>query len=522
MLFLFNSYLTFVTVPFQIYLKYHNAVIILISHIILYISIQFVILKKRSNVAMNTSQEESRKWQGSNVKERSQAVNRVLEQIKLTGFGQLSENMKQNVVNETGLLLERLSSSCTSDGNVAQAQIELAALTIKEVRISVEKVFKGIIYDYVEKFKQKPSPESQDGQGGGGGAILANHTERSTRANTPPDVMNYDPSASQLSAPSTSKKLDTLETSLSEFEANIKQANDTVSTMGQSLTKLHYLQNSNIESVDSIRSILSKLSTKTSELRSLIKRKRVTLEEKQHEKDISHSKFQELIPPSKDLSDVMDAVQVGDVKVQEAFEQRKLAMLEMKKAERALDSAQTDYITHSSTVAMCVALVEGLSESFTKFIKGQLEEVQQTMSEGNKLFLSVLKSMKRSSEGILNFTDQSSTVALEAVKERKAELLTHTKLFGSASPENETRLKTLVYEMEQAYEFSTAKADGIIRGLLDLRERLNLLLNAKLMENVDILGQEIFNSEAGRRALAAYRLKPTETNANLPETCTLQ
>ncbi len=465
-----------------------------------------------------TPQEESRKWQGSNVKERSQSVHRVLEQIKLTGFSRLSENMKQNVINETDLLLNRLSSSCTNDGNVVPAQIELAARTIKEVRISVEKVFKGIIYDYVEKFRQKPSSESQEGQN----TILANHTGLSKRINIAPDVINYDSSASQLSAPSTSKKSDTMETTLSEFEAKIKQANNIVSTMGQHRTELHCLQSSNIESVDSVRAILSKLSKMTSELRSLIKIKCATLEEKQLQKDIAHSKFQQLIPPLQDLSVVMDAVQVGDVKVQEAFGQRKLATLEVKKAEDAFNSAQTDYITHSSTVAMCVAMVEGQSESFSNFIKGQLEEVQQTLSDDDKLLLFVLKSMKQSSQGILDFANQSSTFALKAAQERKAELLTHTKLFGSKSPENETRLKTLVYEMEQAYAFSMSKAAGVVHDLLALRERLNLLLNAKSMERVDIIGREILNTEAGRKSLTEYQLKLKETDADLSQNCTLQ
>ncbi len=478
-------------------------------------------LKKQKHYVA-TSQEESSKWQGSDVKDRPQAAFRVLEHVKVTGFSELGENMKQNLINEMDLLLERLSSYSTSDGNVGAAQIELAAQTIKEVRISMEKVFKGIIYDYTRKFRQKSSSDSQEAQN----TIPLKHTGPSRRTNAAaPGVINYDSSASSslLSTTSTSSmKSGTMETALSEFEAIMIKAKDIVVTMEQHRAELYWLQSSNTESVDSVRATLSKVSQVTSGLRSLIKRRRATLEEKKLQKDIAHSELQQLIPPLQDLSVIMDAVQIGDAKVQEAFERRKLAMLEVKKAEDSFSSAQADYITHSSTVAMCVAMVEGLSESFSEFIKGQIEKVQQALSEDDKLLFLALESVKRSSREILDFANESSAFALKAAQERKVELITHTKLFGSMSPENETRLKTLVYEMEQAYAFAMSKAAVVVDGLLELRERLNLLLTAESMERVDIIGRELLNGEAGRKALTEYRLKQKETESDLSQKCNLQ
>ncbi len=452
------------------------------------------------------------------MKERSQAAFRVLEQVKLTGFSELRNHMKQNLIDEMDLLLERLSSYSTSDGNnVGAAQIELAAQTIRDVRISMETVFKGIIYEYTRTFRDKSSSsDSQEAQNKIHTKDNAGSSSRRENAASP-GVMNYD-----SEAPS-SMKSGTMEAALSEFEAKMIHAKDIVVTMEQHRAELRWLQSSNTESVDSIRATLSKVSQMTSELRSLIKRRRATLEEKKHQKDIAHSELQQLIPTLQDLSVIMDAVQVGDAKVQEAFERRKLAMLELKKAEDSFNSAQADYITHSSTVAMCVAMVEGLNESFSRFIRGQIEKVQQALSEDDKLLFLALESVKRSSQLILDFTNESSVFALKSAQERKSELITHTKLFGSTSPENETRLKTLVYEMEQAYAFAMSNAAVVVHGLLELRERLNLLLTGESMERVDIIGLELLNGESGRKALTEYRLKRKETeSSDLSKKCNLQ
>ncbi len=459
--------------------------------------------------------------------------------MKLTGFTELSESTKQNLIDATDLLLERLSSSylypTTSDSNSvmpvpAAAQIILAAITIKEVRMSIEKIYMGIIHEFTEKVRQKPSSGSQETENTTI-MMLAKYTSepswRKQNAVASGVIKRDDSSTPQRQqehqqSTSSSLKRSLMETTMSKFQEDMKQVNDIVSTMEQYRTELSWLQTSNTESVDMIRSTLSKLSETTSELRSLVKKRCTTLEEKQIEKDVTHSELQQLIPSLQDFSIALDAVQNGDENIQKVFERRKLAMLEVKKAEDALNTAQADYITHSSTVAMCVAMVEGLNESFSKFMKNQLEIVQQTLSDGDKLILLALESVKRSSQEVLDVTNQCTLFALKSMKDRKVELKLHTTLFGSTSPENETRLKTLVYEMEKAHASSISKSTGIVRDLLALRERLNLLITAKSIERVDIIGREILNGKAGRKALTEYRRVLKDTEVDLSQKCNLQ